>query len=111
MLSQQLRSRGNLKTNQSAIRLTEIGPRMTFELIKIEEGLCDGEVLYHAYISKTSKELAELHRRNVEKKQLKQERKRQQEENIKRKQEKTIKTNSSKHNNENISSDHNDIDE
>ena len=26
-----------------------MGPRLTLELIKIEEGLNDGEVLYHKY--------------------------------------------------------------
>lgn len=86
IVSQQLRSRGNLKANQSAIRLTEIGPRMTLELVKIEEGLCDGEVLYHTYISKTPEEVAELRKRNTEKKRLKEQRKREQEANVERKQ-------------------------
>lgn len=88
ILSQQLRSRGNLKSNQSAIRLTEIGPRMTLELVKIEDGLCDGEVLYHTHVSKTPEEVAELRQRTMEKKRLKEQRKREQEENVKRKQEK-----------------------
>ncbi|CAF0790146.1 unnamed protein product [Adineta ricciae] len=92
ILSQQLRSRGNLKSNQSAIRLTEIGPRMTLELVKIEDGLCDGEVLYHTHISKTSEEVAELRQRTIEKKRLKEQRKREQEENVKRKQDKKKKT-------------------
>ena len=87
ILSQQLRSRGNLKANQSAIRLTEIGPRMTLELVKIEDGLCDGEVLYHTHVSKTSDEIAELRKRTSEKKLLKEQRKREQEENVQRKQE------------------------
>lgn len=34
---------------QSAVRLQEIGPRMNLQLIKIEEGLCDGAVLFHEY--------------------------------------------------------------
>ncbi|UJR13682.1 hypothetical protein I4U23_000694 [Adineta vaga] len=92
ILSQQLRSRGNLKSNQSAIRLTEIGPRMTLELVKIEDGLCDGEVLYHTHVSKTPEEVAELRQRTIEKKRLKEQRKREQEANVKRKQEKKEKT-------------------
>ena len=40
-------------TQQRAIRLTEIGPRLRLELVKIEEGMCDGKVLYHRYIHKT----------------------------------------------------------
>lgn len=88
ILAQQLRSRGNLKSNQSAIRLTEIGPRMTLELVKIEDGLCDGEVLYHTHVSKTPEEVAELRKRTTEKKRLKEQRKREQEANVQRKQEK-----------------------
>ena len=107
IVSQQLRSRGNLKSNQSAIRLTEIGPRMTMELVKIEDGLCDGEVLYHTYVSKTSEEVAELRKRTMEKKHLKEQRKREQEENVKRKQEKT-KTSSSSEKMEQSSSDNDD---
>jgi len=40
-------------SQQRAIRLTEIGPRLRLELVKIEEGMCDGKVLYHRYIRKT----------------------------------------------------------
>jgi ribosome biogenesis protein SSF1/2 len=46
-LPQDLPGRGNVKSAKSAIRLTEIGPRMTLQLIKIEEGICSGEVLFH----------------------------------------------------------------
>jgi ribosome biogenesis protein SSF1/2 len=65
---------------------------MTLELVKIEDGLCDGEVLYHTYISKTSEEIAELRKRNIEKKRLKEERKREQEENVQRKEDEKKKT-------------------
>jgi ribosome biogenesis protein SSF1/2 len=41
------------ETQQRAIRLTELGPRLRLELVKIEEGMCDGKVLYHCYIHKT----------------------------------------------------------
>jgi ribosome biogenesis protein SSF1/2 len=92
IISQQLRSRGNLKANQSAIRLTEIGPRMTLELVKIEDGLCDGEVLYHTYVSKTAEEITELRKRTTDKKRLKEQRKREQEANVQRKQEKKKQT-------------------
>ena len=40
-------------TQQRAIRLTEIGPRLRLELVKIEDGMCDGKVLYHRYVHKT----------------------------------------------------------
>lgn len=37
--------------------MIELGPRLTLELVKIEEGIDEGEVLYHSYITKTAKEL------------------------------------------------------
>lgn len=74
-----------MKSNQSAVRLTEIGPRMTLELVKIEEGLCDGEVLYHSHVSKTAEQVEELRKRTIDKKRLKEERKREQEANVQRK--------------------------
>ena len=41
-------------------RLTEIGPRMTLQLLKIEDGIANGEVLYHSVIQKTSEEIEQL---------------------------------------------------
>jgi ribosome biogenesis protein SSF1/2 len=41
------------ETQQRAIKLTEIGPRLQIELVKIEEGMCDGKVLYHRYVHKS----------------------------------------------------------
>uniref|UniRef100_A0A8C7J602 Peter pan homolog n=1 Tax=Oncorhynchus kisutch TaxID=8019 RepID=A0A8C7J602_ONCKI len=40
--------RGNMASQQRAVRLTEIGPRITMQLVKIEEGMGDGNILYHA---------------------------------------------------------------
>lgn len=58
---------------------------MTMQLMKIEEGLLTGEVLYHDHIVKTEEEKEEL-RKMVEKKQkLKEQRKKQQAENRARK--------------------------
>ncbi|KAF7240239.1 hypothetical protein EYD10_13252 [Varanus komodoensis] len=48
-LPQAYAGRGNMKAQQSAVRLTEIGPRMTLQLIKVEEGLGQGNVLYHSF--------------------------------------------------------------
>ena len=52
--------RGNAKAQQSSIKLSEVGPRLTLELFKVERGLCEGDVLYHKYESKTSEEAAAL---------------------------------------------------
>ncbi|PKK18313.1 suppressor of SWI4 1 homolog, partial [Columba livia] len=48
-LPQAYAGRGNMKAQQSAVRLTEIGPRMTLQLVKVEEGLAQGNVLYHSF--------------------------------------------------------------
>ena len=44
---------GNIRNNQSAIKLAELGPRMTLQLVKVMQGLFKGEVMYHAFVSKT----------------------------------------------------------
>ncbi|KAL3644762.1 hypothetical protein CASFOL_009942 [Castilleja foliolosa] len=39
-------SRVNRASNKSAVKLQEIGPRMTLQLMKVEEGLCNGAVIF-----------------------------------------------------------------
>lgn len=67
-LPQKLVTRGNMESGKSAIRLSELGPRLTLQLIKIEDGLLDGEVLYHDIVQKTEEEKAEIQRRREQKK-------------------------------------------
>lgn len=47
--------RGNSKNSEVAVRLTEVGPRLTLRLIRIQEGLFRGNVVLHALYKKTSK--------------------------------------------------------
>lgn len=84
ILPQNLR-RGNLADNKSALRLHEIGPRVTMRLMKIEEDLLTGEVLYHDYIQKNAIEVEEIRKKRAAKKRLKEQRKQKQEENKKKK--------------------------
>lgn len=42
------------KDNTVSIRLHELGPRMKLKLIKIEEGHCRGNVVYHRYVKLSS---------------------------------------------------------
>ncbi|XP_060095915.1 suppressor of SWI4 1 homolog [Heteronotia binoei] len=86
-LPQAYAGRGNMKSEQSAVRLTEIGPRMMLQLIKVEEGLGQGNVLYHSFIHKTEQEIQEALVRKEEKLQLKAERRHKQEADVARKQE------------------------
>jgi len=71
ILPQAISSRGNIASEKSAIRLYEIGPRLTLQLIKIEEGLMTGEVLFHEYITKTPEEIKALKKKDKRQKALK----------------------------------------
>lgn len=84
VLPQTLKRKGNLEDNKSAVRLFEIGPRLTMQLMKIEEGLLTGEVLYHDHIVKTEEEKETLRKMIEKKRKLKEYRKTVQEENRKR---------------------------
>ncbi|KAJ2852715.1 rRNA-binding ribosome biosynthesis protein [Coemansia brasiliensis] len=54
---------------QQAVRLIELGPRMDLRLVKIEDGLCGGKVLYHNHIHKSPEEIAlqdKQHQQNID---------------------------------------------
>ncbi|CAI4058844.1 rRNA-binding ribosome biosynthesis protein SKDI_04G5230 [Saccharomyces kudriavzevii IFO 1802] len=70
---------------KKAIKLTELGPRLTLKLIKIEEGICSGKVLHHEFVQKSSEEIRALEKRHAVKMRLKEERKKEQEGNIAKK--------------------------
>lgn len=86
-LPQVYAGRGNMKAQQSAVRLTEIGPRMTLQLVKIEEGLNNGNVLYHSFIQKTEEEIKVTLARKEKKLKLKAQRRQKQEQDIQQKKE------------------------
>lgn len=85
VLPQKICSRGNVLNQQSSVRMVELGPRMKLKLVKIEEGLMTGEVMYHAFIQKTPEEIKALRERRLELKKLKEKRKQEQEENKQKK--------------------------
>ncbi|KAK6533951.1 hypothetical protein TWF281_005294 [Arthrobotrys megalospora] len=70
---------------KKAVKLQELGPRMRLKLVKIEEGVNDGRILWHSFVKKSREEERQLEKKAKEKERLKQERKRVQEENVKRK--------------------------
>ncbi|ETO12287.1 hypothetical protein RFI_25089, partial [Reticulomyxa filosa] len=84
-LSQDVFGHGNTKSQSSAIRLREIGPRLVLELTKIEELINTGRVLYHAFIQKTREEIMELETKKQKEVQVKTQRKKQQEANVRKK--------------------------
>ncbi|RLN21248.1 hypothetical protein BBJ28_00002854 [Nothophytophthora sp. Chile5] len=81
------RGRGNRKAEKSAVRLSEIGPRLTLSLTKVERGICEGDVLYHSYLSKTPEEAAKAKAKHEAAKALKRKRREDQEANVAKKQE------------------------
>ncbi|CAG8500550.1 8581_t:CDS:2 [Ambispora gerdemannii] len=91
-LAEDFVGRNNKKSDQRAIRLIELGPRLSLKLVKIQSGLCDGEVLFHEFIYKTPEEIRKMEREREQRKQLAALRRKQQEENVaKKKAEKEVK--------------------
>ncbi|XP_059609900.1 protein Peter pan [Phlebotomus argentipes] len=87
VLPQDLSSRGSLQNQKSAIKLHELGPRMTVQLMKIEDGLFNGEVLFHELVVKTEEEKDAIRRKIEKRSRLKQDRKEEQSRNLLKKEE------------------------
>lgn len=68
-----------------AVKLVELGPRMKLRLVKVEEGMCQGQVMWHEHVHKSRQEIKELKERWEQRKRDKEARKRQQKENVERK--------------------------
>lgn len=75
----------NDRVEKRAVKLTELGPRMTLRLTKVEEGLCNGKVMWHEYINKTKAEVAAMEKDWDRRRKEKEERRRVQRENVERK--------------------------
>ena len=91
MLPQAVTSRGNLPQEQSSVRLVELGPRINMKLIKIEEGLFDGEVMYHSHVQKTEEEKKAIRISLEKRKKEKEKRQKEQAMNVKKKEDEKIK--------------------
>jgi ribosome biogenesis protein SSF1/2 len=85
VLPERFRGRGNLKSQKSAIRLTELGPRLALRLMKVERGFLEGDVIYHGYIKKDPAEVRALEAKAKKAQELKKRRREIQEENVMRK--------------------------
>jgi ribosome biogenesis protein SSF1/2 len=84
-LSQNYAGRGNRSQGKSALKLVELGPRLSLELIKVEQGLGDGNVMYHAHIHKSPEEAKSIQEKAEGKIRLKESRRQEQERNVERK--------------------------
>lgn len=68
-----------------AVKLQELGPRMTLRLTKVEEGVCGGRVMWHEFVTKTKEEIEDLDKMWEERRKEKEARRKQQRENVERK--------------------------
>ncbi|KAE8153254.1 Brix-domain-containing protein [Aspergillus avenaceus] len=73
------------EVEKRAVKLVELGPRMKLRLIKVEEGLCEGKVMWHDFIHKSEAEVKKLDKNWEEKKQEKERRRKEQKANIEKK--------------------------
>ena len=68
-----------------AVKLVELGPRMKLRMIKVEESVCGGKVMWHEFLSKSKEEVTEMDAAWDARRKEKEERKRVQKENVERK--------------------------
>eukprot|EP00696_Hemimastix_kukwesjijk_P015990 gnl/Hemi2/4283_TR1498_c0_g1_i1.p1 gnl/Hemi2/4283_TR1498_c0_g1~~gnl/Hemi2/4283_TR1498_c0_g1_i1.p1 ORF type:complete len:422 (-),score=141.46 gnl/Hemi2/4283_TR1498_c0_g1_i1:31-1296(-) len=73
------RASGLTQAQQVAIRLTEVGPRLRLQLVKLQEGFMDGSVMYHRYVTKSPAEAQQLQARKEKEHRAKEEKRRKQE--------------------------------
>ncbi|KAK2953327.1 putative Suppressor of SWI4 1 like protein [Blattamonas nauphoetae] len=73
-------------SSQTAVSLLELGPRMTLQLVKVEDGYYGGEVKFHRFITKTEQEVEQTRKMVKEKADLRKKRQREQTQNVERKQ-------------------------
>ncbi|RYH23739.1 hypothetical protein EON65_17465 [archaeon] len=84
-LPERYAGRGNIKSQVSALKLIEIGPRLSLELYKVQQGVNEGDILYHKFVHKTAEEAAAIKQRVEKERLLKEMRKKQQQENVDKK--------------------------
>lgn len=85
VLPQKYSGKGNNKSQKSALKLVELGPRLRLKLSKVERGLASGDVMYHAYVKKDPEEVRKKREEVQQAAVLKRKRREQQEENVRKK--------------------------
>ncbi|KAG7452841.1 Brix-domain-containing protein [Guyanagaster necrorhizus] len=79
--------KNNKKGSRRAVRLDEVGPRLELRLVKITEGVPgkEGGVIFHEFVKKSKKEVANLKAAHAAKEKQRKERREEQERNVARK--------------------------
>eukprot|EP00548_Thalassiothrix_antarctica_P006083 CAMPEP_0194133194 /NCGR_PEP_ID=MMETSP0152-20130528/3466_1 /TAXON_ID=1049557 /ORGANISM="Thalassiothrix antarctica, Strain L6-D1" /LENGTH=427 /DNA_ID=CAMNT_0038828461 /DNA_START=39 /DNA_END=1322 /DNA_ORIENTATION=- len=85
VLAQKFSGKGNGKQQKSALKLVELGPRISMKMLKVERGMGMGDVMYHALITKTPEEVRELKERKEKEINLKKQRRDTQDRNVEKK--------------------------
>ncbi|KAK4213673.1 ribosome biogenesis protein SSF1 [Rhypophila decipiens] len=67
------------------VKVVELGPRMRLRLLKVEQGMCGGEVMWHEYLHKSRQEIKELEQKWEKRRKEKEARKKIQKENVEKK--------------------------
>jgi len=75
----------NSNVEKRAVKLVELGPRMRLRMVKVEEGICEGRVMWNEFVTKTKKEEKELDEKWEVRRKEKEARKKEQRENVERK--------------------------
>lgn len=68
-----------------AVKLVELGPRMRLRMMKVEEGMCEGRVMWHDFMTKSKAEVQKMDQTWDKKRKEKEQRKKVQKENVERK--------------------------
>ena len=77
--------RGQSGIEKRAVKLVELGPRMKLRLTKLEEGMCEGKVLWHEFLEKSKEEVEAMEAIWKRRREEKERRKKTQTENIEKK--------------------------
>lgn len=77
--------RGPPGVEKRAVKLVELGPRMKLRLTKLEEGVCEGKVLWHEFLAKSKEEVEKMEAVWKQRREEKERRKKIQKENVERK--------------------------
>ena len=78
-------TRAGRTPEKRAIKLVELGPRMRLRMLKVEEGVCGGKVMWHEFLHKTKEEERALEQLWQKRRKEKEERRRKQKEDVERK--------------------------
>lgn len=77
--------KGSRQVEKKAVKLVELGPRLSLRLTKVEEGLSSGKVMWHESVQKTKEEERVMDQVWEERRREKERRKTEQRENVERK--------------------------